>query len=220
MLLWLANAREVIDLHEFNQGDVRHKIDSCAEALAQMNQRHEAPLTYDIPFKARCEQLDELLPDDAELIVINLFAADAERNVPLTEAVAMLRGLRDQAPQAVLCLVCMDQTEAAAHAVLAAADVPSRTVNCEGNLNRLLDLCDRADLVISPDTALIHIASAFETPVIGIYQNNGVKAVQWGPRSRLHGLVLSTSADSIAGFSVPLVLSIAADLRRQQHASA
>ena len=68
--------------------------------------------------------------------------------------------------------------------------------------------------MISPDTAVIHIASAFDTPVIGIYQNNGVKCVQWGPRSKAAGVVLSGCPQSIRGFDVHHVLDHAAELRK------
>ena len=214
LLLWLAKAKTVIDLHAFNQGQVVHKIEACGEALAQMQLRGDAELAYDIRIGERCDQIGQMFAPEREAIVVNLFAADAERNVAPAPAAALLRGLHQMAPNAALCLVCTDQTEPAARAVLDACGGIGRVVNCEGNLNRLFSLCERADLVISPDTALVHIASAFNTPVIGIYQNNGVKCVQWGPRSQRSGTVLSESATSLEGFSVERVLALAAALRR------
>jgi ADP-heptose:LPS heptosyltransferase len=169
-------------------------------------------LEYDVRIAPRCERLDAQFPPGREVIVINLFAADAERNVARADAVAMLHGLREIAPDAALCLVCPDHTAEAAAATIEEAGT-GQVVNCEGDLNRLFRLCERADLVISPDTAVIHIASAFDTPVIGIYQNNGVKSVQWGPRSKAAGVVLSECPLSIRGFDVGSVLAHAAALR-------
>jgi ADP-heptose:LPS heptosyltransferase len=215
LLLLLARPRQVIDLRDFNNGEVRHQIESCREALVQIHRRNDIDLAYDLGMSARGDQLDLMLPAGQELIVVNLFAADTERTIPTAEGAEILRGLAELAPEAALCLVCTDATEAAARLVLAQRGVRGQVVNCENNLNRLIDLCNRSDLIISPDTALIHIASALDKPVIGIYQNNGIKAVQWGPRSRLHGLVLSASADGIAGFSVTQVLRQAESLREQ-----
>jgi len=39
------------------------------------------------------------------------------------------------------------------------------------------------DLLISPDTSFVHIASAFNTPIVGLYWNTPVKTVIWGPLS-------------------------------------
>jgi ADP-heptose:LPS heptosyltransferase len=214
LLLWIARPGAVIDLHEFNQREAVHRIEACGEALAQMQRRGDAELAYDIRAAARCELVERMFAQDREVIVVNLFAADAERNISRAPAAALLRGLRALAPAAALCLVCTDQSESAAVAVLDACGGFGQVVNCEGKLNRLFHLCQRADLVISPDTALVHVASAFDRPVIGIYQNDGVKSAQWGPRSRRAALVLSESATSLEGFSVERVLALAAGLRR------
>ena len=213
LMLWLAKPGAVIDLHAFNQGAVTHKIEACGEALAQMNRRGESELAYDVKLESRCEQIDALLAPAGEVFVVNLFAADAERNIAHAEAVGIVRGLQQIAPAAAVCLVCTDVTEERAQSVQAACGSTAQVVNCDGNLSRLFRLCERADMVISPDTALVHIASAFDTPVIGIYQDNGVKAVQWGPRSRAHGIVLSSNPLTLEGFRVEQVVELAARLR-------
>lgn len=210
-LLWLAKPGRVIDLHEFNRAGVVHKIECCAEALEQAGVLELGELEYDLGIAPRCERLDAQFPAGQQVIAINLFAADAERNVSREDAVAMIRGLQQLAPQATLCLVCTDATAETAFATVQESGT-GQVVNCEGDLNRLFRLCERANLVISPDTAVIHIASAFDTPVIGIYQNNGVKSVQWGPRSKAAGIVLSACPLSIKGFDVKEVLGHAKTL--------
>ncbi|WP_167758552.1 glycosyltransferase family 9 protein [Zemynaea arenosa] len=212
LLLWLARPGRVIDLDEFNRGPVQHKVAACREALAQMGRRCDGELAYDVRAEARCAQLDAAFASGQEVIVVNLFAADAERNVSLADAVTLVRGLHAQAPDAALCLPCCGAHEAQAREVVAQSGV-GEVVSCEGNLARLFRLCQRADLVVSPDTAVVHIASAFDRPVIGIYQNNGIKPVQWGPRSRASAIVLSKSAQTLDGFSIAEVLLHARHLR-------
>lgn len=221
LLLWLARPRALVDLHDFARGPVRHQIEACRAALEQVLGRRDVELAYALPPYPACARLDALLPAGQEVIVVNLFAADAERSIAPAEAGAILRGLRRLAPDAQVCLVCTEATRAAASDALNRSGASALLVECD--LGRLMDLCRRADLVISPDTAVVHIASALERPVIGIYQNNGVKALQWGPRSRLHAVVLSASGDSIHGFSVTQVLRHARRLRelaRQRPAAA
>ncbi|MBB3118041.1 glycosyltransferase family 9 protein [Pseudoduganella violacea] len=213
VLLWLARPGKVVDLRGFYEDGLQHQIETSRSAVRAITGRDVAELRYDLAPVAPCPELDRQLAAGGELIVLNLFAADAERNVPAAAAAAMLQGLRAQAPQAQLVLVCTNGSEAAARAVLAQAGVDGCAVNCDGHLGRLFDLCSRAHLLISPDTALIHLASAFDTPVIGIYQNNQIKPVQWGPRSCRSAIVLSDSPDDIACFSVDEVLDQARRLR-------
>jgi ADP-heptose:LPS heptosyltransferase len=218
-LLWLANPGRVIDLHEFNGGGIAHKIEACGEALGQAGVNVErGELAYDVRFAARSEQVDALFPPGQQLIVVNLFAADAQRNVSCDDAVALLRGLKAAAPDSALCIVCTECTAAAAFAIVETSGV-GQVMNCEGSLSRLFRLCERADLVISPDTAVIHIASAFDTPVVGIYQDDGIKPVQWGPRSSASAVVLSRSPLSIEGFSVTEVIAHAVALQRPKTAT-
>ncbi|MBI3259681.1 MAG: hypothetical protein HYZ54_09435, partial [Ignavibacteriae bacterium] len=42
-------------------------------------------------------------------------------------------------------------------------------------------LVKQADAVISPDTAIIHIAAAFDRPVVGLYKNSIEHCIEWGP---------------------------------------
>jgi ADP-heptose:LPS heptosyltransferase len=45
------------------------------------------------------------------------------------------------------------------------------------------------DVMISTDTSFIHIASALDTPTVGIYQNEITHIKYWGPRSSLHTVI-------------------------------
>ncbi|HEV7815841.1 MAG TPA: hypothetical protein VGP06_12165, partial [Janthinobacterium sp.] len=57
LLLLLARPKKVIDLRDFNNGTVRHQIESCREALAQIHSRNDIDLAYELGSTARCEQL-------------------------------------------------------------------------------------------------------------------------------------------------------------------
>ncbi|MFY8159974.1 MAG: glycosyltransferase family 9 protein [Candidatus Kapaibacteriota bacterium] len=42
------------------------------------------------------------------------------------------------------------------------------------NINDIFSLVNKAKLLISPDTSVIHIAAAFDTPIIGLYSGNHI----------------------------------------------
>ncbi|MFY9074855.1 glycosyltransferase family 9 protein [Malaciobacter mytili] len=45
------------------------------------------------------------------------------------------------------------------------------------------EIVKNVNLLISPDTSFIHIASGLNIPTIGLYWNNPIKYIEWGPRS-------------------------------------
>ena len=55
-------------------------------------------------------------------------------------------------------------------------------------------------MIISPDTSVVHIASALNKPIIAIYQNGNSKSKTWGPTSTKSYIIHSSSPDSIEGF--------------------
>jgi ADP-heptose:LPS heptosyltransferase len=57
-------------------------------------------------------------------------------------------------------------------------------------------LVKMASMVISPDTSLIHIAAAFDVPVIGLYANLGRNLKKFHPRSTLQRLLVNEESDT------------------------
>lgn len=72
----------------------------------------------------------------------------------------------------------------------------------------VLPLIQYANLVVTPDTALVHIACAYSTPLIAIYTSDQVLFEQWRPldHSGVH-VIRSTQPKSIDGYSRQALLS-------------
>ena len=73
-------------------------------------------------------------------------------------------------------------------------------------LSQLNALISCLDLVISPDTSIVHIASAFNIPVISIHEKNKESFKMFAPRSELSATVFSNSKNSIKGFNTKELL--------------
>ena len=59
------------------------------------------------------------------------------------------------------------------------------------------------DVMISPNTSFVHIASAFDVPTVGIFQNDRNHLTYWTPRSSRHVIVHPQKpGDSVRGFSI------------------
>ncbi len=71
--------------------------------------------------------------------------------------------------------------------------------------NTIMDiaaLIDQMDLIITPDTSIAHIASAYNKPVVTIHENNQDSYKLFAPTSNLNRTVFSKSKHSLNGFSL------------------
>jgi ADP-heptose:LPS heptosyltransferase len=198
-------------------GQVAPAIHKCAaslrliygEAADRIRLRYRLGIELDAP-----ASFDEQLPPGRETILFNLFSAEPFKVIQPADAGRVLAGLARLAPEATLCLSCTNATEGHVRAAIEASGVSCRSINTDGNLHRLISLCNRADLILSTDTSLIHIASALDKPLLGIYPNDPVKSVEWAPRASRFEVVRSPTADSINGFSVEELLQKVGRLRQ------
>lgn len=67
----------------------------------------------------------------------------------------------------------------------------------------VIDSIASATMVITPDTSLVHIASAFEIPLVAVYANCPALFDQWSPINRAPTQILfSKSEKSLEGYSI------------------
>ena len=76
-------------------------------------------------------------------------------------------------------------------------------------------LISELDLVISPDTSIIHIASAFNIPSVSIYTANKNNYRLWAPKSLLNKSVFSNDKETIQGYSVYDVVQSSLELIKE-----
>jgi ADP-heptose:LPS heptosyltransferase len=75
--------------------------------------------------------------------------------------------------------------------------------------NTILDaaaLIGQLDLIITPDTSIVHIASAFNKPIVTIHENNQDSYQLFSPTSNLNKTVFSPKKDSLEGYEVQKVI--------------
>mgnify|MGYP001456057473 CR=1 FL=1 len=73
-------------------------------------------------------------------------------------------------------------------------------------------IISQLDLIITPDTSIVHIASAFNKPLVTIHENNQDSYALFKPTSKLHRTVFSKSKNSLNGFSLDLLLNYCFEL--------
>jgi len=73
-------------------------------------------------------------------------------------------------------------------------------------------LVEQLDLIITPDTSIVHIASSFDKPVVSIHENNKDSFRLWSPSSTLCKTVFATSRYGLIDYSVGDVVKSAVDI--------
>jgi len=72
-------------------------------------------------------------------------------------------------------------------------------------------LIERLDLIITPDTSIVHIAASFDKPVVSIHENNKDSFRLWAPTSTLSKTVFASSSYGLFDYSVDDVIKSATD---------
>jgi len=76
-------------------------------------------------------------------------------------------------------------------------------------------LIKNLDIVITPDTSIVHIASAFNKPIVTIHEHNQDSYQLFSPTSSLNRTVFSLKKDSIEGFNVEKVIDFSNELIKE-----
>jgi ADP-heptose:LPS heptosyltransferase len=136
--------------------------------------------------------------------ILNISAFDPERQMSADLAVGIARGLLARDPDRILYVTGAPAEIAQIEAVVRAVASPRCRV-LSLPLPQFFCVVGGASLVISPDTATVHIASAHGRPVVGLYSEK-VKVAEWHPIGGDFALVLSNDERTINVISAERVV--------------
>jgi len=78
-------------------------------------------------------------------------------------------------------------------------------------------LVNQLDLIITPDTSIVHIASAFNKPIVTIHENKQDNYQLFSPISLLNKTVFSPKKDTLDGYDVQKVIEYSNSLIGMSH---
>jgi ADP-heptose:LPS heptosyltransferase len=158
-------------------------------------------------------------PIDFSYCLINLFSGinEQKRSIQKFAAFKLILRILNQFPQKKIVLICEDRNNEFCESIKQVIDLRFNgqliIKNCSGSgLKGLIEACGSAEIVISPDTSLIHLASALGRPVIGIYQRGESKSTVWGPLVDKYAVIIGKNEFDIHNFSVKQVVKAYQDL--------
>lgn len=117
-------------------------------------------------------------------VALNFFGASHSRRFDETDIRAMLRALSQTYPnQAWLLLTFPEVSPMLANI---ARDEPNVWIMADTqNIDESTELIRHAQLVISPDTAIVHIADALQKPLLAFYPDNAQNTANWSPQNTI-----------------------------------
>jgi len=165
---------------------IRHWIDAIVAlgepfGIAGDSRDWRAKLPLSEEDRAAAEEIWNRAGSGRPRMLVNLYSASADRQWPLDAFGEFLQRARDRLPRATIIVPTMPNGDANAQRLARPAGASAVPLS----LVHVIAVTATADLVVSPDTAITVIASAFQVPTLALMRKN---TEQWAPY-RSHGVV-------------------------------
>ena len=168
--------------------------------LGDRDWRAKLPLTDAARAEAEALWAQVKGPQARPRVIVNLYSASADRQWPVDRFGPVLKRIRERLPQAAIALPTMPAGDPDAERLAAGAGARAMPLT----LAQVTAFTAAADLVVSPDTAITVIASAFEVPVLALMRKD---THQWVPYKVAGHVAWSDDPRSLMGLPTARVVS-------------
>lgn len=151
------------------------------------------------------------------LVGYNLSAGSPTRLWADEKALALLNRIAAEMPQVRFVLITIPAERRRAIDLNARLNRPVHLVPDSLSLLQVAAIIKHLDLLITPDTSLVHIARAFRVPVVGLYTRYMKNFMLWRPYSQETGAVVSGNDDNIYDITPDQVFDVFAQVVREQN---
>jgi len=188
-----------------------HTIDRLLEFMQLLGiESYDDTMEFPIGDEAVSFARTFLKPYEAyRLIGLNADASNQARSILDSEIIDICSEIRQRDGQIKVLLFSSISRRSHMEALIKNAGLDN--VILEDGTTSIFDaaaLASFMDVMISPDTSFVHIASAFNTPTVAIFQNDPDHLKYWAPRSSKHIVITPDEpGSSIRGFSIDETVS-------------
>ena len=140
----------------------------------QLDKKYLQSYDLHIPENVEHEVRDYLASKSGRNVVINIFAGHPDRSMSQEQLATLLTRLREEYPA--INIILLD------HRNEIRLSLPEKvSVNPFKTLHHCMALIAQADLVISPDTSVVHMAAAWKKPLVAVYKDVRMNNRLWAP---------------------------------------
>ena len=148
---------------------------------------------------------------------MNAFSKSAERSWPLERVVELIRAMRSRETwlEAGFVVNVVPEALVQARALFAAAGLErTHLFSAEDNFFQLPAILSLCELVISVETAVMHLANAVHVPVIALMRQNNP---EWAPIDKANSTVITAPrlGDWVDRIGVPEVMAVLETTKNQ-----
>jgi ADP-heptose:LPS heptosyltransferase len=200
--------------HEYRTPDGAHVIDNTLKILDTFGIDSTKAEPFAKPFIDRraAERVDKFLTavlgesGDVCKVGVNLSAGSPNRRWGRDKLTALVRKILGDCHNAQVILLTAPEDHDNAELLRSIIGDGAVHVAPKMNLREVSALVSRFDILITPDTALVHIARSFDVPVVGLYSRFMENYQLWRPYGQDVGVVVSRNETNIFDITVEHVM--------------
>ncbi len=136
-------------------------------------------------------------------VVLNISASDQERSLAYDQARCLCAALREHQPSEAIVLVSSPRHRECGEQL--ATELGPPVYYYHRSFFEMVPLIERCRMVLTPDTALIHIAAALQRPVVGLY-HRPITVCEWYPYRTRFAIALSMNPQGIRAMPIEPIL--------------
>ena len=200
----------------YTDSKLKHQRDTCLDILRLLNIKCNSK-KYDVFYleKNKKKSLSFLSSFDSSKIIVglNISGSSLEKRICDDDVKKIILGLNSMSNDILIILLHKPEDRKWTNRLI--TDDISSFVFPSYPTDSVLDLAalvDSVDLIISPDTSLVHMACAFNKPLVGIYRRDMISFEAWHPKSRCNHVIFSQDFDSLKSIDVNNIVSKTSEL--------
>ncbi len=208
--------REYYDFNYDRLNNTGHIVDNTLKLLAAFGIDPAGVSGYAEPYLSEADRmlaaafLREIGGDQPHSLIVgyNLSAGAPTRVWALEKSAALVQAILTRHSEAHVVLMVAPPDRVRAQSVAQSFDRRVHIVPDGLSLRQASAIVGKVDLLISPDTSMVHIARAFRVPVVGLYSRHQKNFLLWKPYDQEVGSVVSDNDDNIFDITVDRVMEV------------
>ena len=199
----------------YTNSELKHQRDTCLDILRLM-QIQFSNKSYDVFYskqkKVKALSFMSSFDKSKITIVLNTKGSGYENEIQSSDVLRIIEGL-SSIPDVVIILLHKPGDKEWAEGLI--KKTPSKYTFLSPTSESILDVAaiiDLVDLVISPDTSIVHMACAFKKPLVAIYTNNLENFERWSPISNHNHVIFSDDENSLKSINVDKIVKKSSEL--------
>jgi ADP-heptose:LPS heptosyltransferase len=205
------NSDGVMPYDYYTNSNLNHQRDTCLDILRLLgisfkNKRYD--IFYLPKHKKRASEFLESINSKKIIIALNITGSSDEKRISNNDVNKLIHNLYSKSKNIVIILLHKPENRKYLSSLISHDQssylLPSYPTESILDVSALIN---SVDLVITPDTSLVHIACAFDKPLLAIYRND-VKAFKaWHPKSSRNRVVFSKEFNSLKTLNIDEISS-------------